>query len=323
MLTAFVRFFQSYHPPLEGGSKRHKPLRGGDVASPSLFSKVFPVGSKSRPSLKGGCAGAAFSLASGFALAADSPPIPDFSSFDYGWVAINSDFVAVPGSPKPVTFDPKYPFRRNDEPGPATYRVADLNNPNLKPWAIAELKKYNDKVLVQGELGTTPRWSCLPGGVPGFSLFVVEADYIVQSPKEVLLIYSGNREVRHVYMNVPHTRNPKPSWYGESIGHYEGDTLVVDTIGLSPKAVVDNYHTPHTDKLHVVERYHLIDGGKQLEVNLTIDDPDTFYQPWQTMQHYTKVPNRPFIEQNCSENNDNIFHLPGWVGAPSADKPDF
>jgi hypothetical protein len=250
-------------------------------------------------------------------------PIPDFSSFTDGWIAINSDFTPVPGSgPKPVTFDPKYPFRRNDEPGPATYRIADLNNPNLQPWAIAELKAYNDKVLA-GELGTTPRWSCLPGGVPGFSLFVVEPVYVVQSPKEVLLIYSGNREIRHIYLNVPHSKSVKPTWYGESVGHYEGDTLVVDTIGLSPKAVIDNYHTPHTEQLHVVERYHLTQGGKQLEVNLLVDDPGTFKAPWQAVQHYTKAPNRPMLEQNCSENNDNIFNLPGWVGPPTAGKPDF
>jgi hypothetical protein len=263
------------------------------------------------------------SYGAGGDASAQEAAIPDFSSFADGWVAINSDFTPVPGpGPKPVTYDPKYPFRRNDEPGPATYRIADLNNPNLKPWALAELKSYNDKVLA-GELGTTPRWSCLPGGVPGFSLFVVEAVYVVQSPKEVLLIYSGNREVRHIYMNVPHSRNPKLSWYGESVGHYEGDTLVVDTIGLSPKAVIDNYHTPHTDQLHVVERYHVINGGKQLETNLLVDDPGTFNAPWQAVQHYTKVPNRPFLEQNCSENNDNIFNLPGWIGPPTADKPDF
>jgi hypothetical protein len=255
--------------------------------------------------------------------AEQSSPIPDFSSFDDGWVAINSDFTPVPGDgPKPVTFDPKYPFRRNDEPGPATYRVADINNPNLKPWAIAELKKYNDLVFA-GQLGTTPRWSCLPGGVPGFSLFVVEPVYIVQSPKEVLLIYSGNREVRHVYMDVPHSANPKPSWYGESVGHYEGDTLVVDTVGLSPKAVIDNYHTPHTAALHVVERYHLIDNGRQLQTDLLVDDPGTFNQPWRAMQHYTKARNRPMLEENCSEANDNTFHLPGWIGAPEAGRPDF
>jgi hypothetical protein len=268
-------------------------------------------------------AGISLIAIAGFASGMERQPIPDFSSLSDGWVAINSDFTPVPGSgPKPVTFDPKYPFRRNDEPGPATYRVADLNNPNLKPWAIAELKKYNDLVSA-GQLGTTPRWSCLPGGVPGFSLFVVEPVYIVQSPKEVLLIYSGNREVRRVYMNVPHSKNPIPSWYGESIGHYEGDALVVDTIGLSPKAVIDNYHTPHTTALHVVERYHLVDGGRQLQTDLTVEDPGTFNEPWQAVQHYTKARNRPIQEENCSENNDNTFNQPGWVGAPTADKPEF
>src|SRR5258707_15736733 len=88
--------------------------------------------------------------------AADKSSIPDFSSFNDAWIAINSDFTPVPGDgPKPVTYDRKFPFRRNDEPGPATYRVADLNNPNLKPWPIAELKKTKDKDAA-AELGTTP-----------------------------------------------------------------------------------------------------------------------------------------------------------------------
>src|SRR6478609_3982930 len=88
-------------------------------------------------------AAACFSaICTGLALAADAAgeksAIPDFSSFNDAWIAINSDFTPVPGDgPKPVTYDRKFPFRRNDEPGPATYRVADLNNPNLKPWAIA------------------------------------------------------------------------------------------------------------------------------------------------------------------------------------------
>ncbi len=149
--------------------------------------------------------------------------IPDFSSKKVAWIAINSDFSGVPGSPPPVTFDPKHPFVRNDQSGQATYRVADLSNPNLKPWVVEELRKANNKVLAAG-IGPTPRWSCLPGGVPGFTLFVIEPVYIVQGPKEVLLDYSGNHEIRHVYLDVPHTKDPKPSWYGESIGHYEGDT---------------------------------------------------------------------------------------------------
>jgi len=173
-------------------------------------------------------------------------PLPDFSSDNVAWLAINSDFTPVPGGPKPVGFDPKHPFVRNDQPGQATYRVADTDNPNLKPWVREALLRHNAGVL-SGKIGPTPRWSCLPGGVPGFSLFVIEPTFIVQGPKEVLLIYAGNHEVRHVYLNVPHRAEVKLSWYGESVGHYEGDTLVVDTGGLSTKAVIDNYHTPQTD----------------------------------------------------------------------------
>jgi len=255
--------------------------------------------------------------------APEGASIPDFSSNEVSWTAINSDFTPVQGSPAPVTFDPQHPFVRNDQPGQATYRVADLNNPNLKPWVVEGLRIANAKVFAGG-IGPTPRWSCLPGGVPGFSLFVVESVYVVQGPKEVLLIYSGNHEVRHIYLDVPHRRNPVPSWYGESVGHYEGDTLIVDTVGLSPKAVIDNYHTPHTEALHVTERYHLVNGGKTLEVNLTIDDPGAFNAPWKAVQRYARTEGRgPLPEQNCSEHNDNIFNLEGFVPSPMADRPDF
>src|SRR5262249_44442073 len=137
-------------------------------------------------------------------------PLPDFSSDDVAWIAINSDFTPVPGGPKPVGFDPKHPFVRNDQPGQATYRVADLDNSNLKPWVRGSLARANAGVLA-GKTGPTPRWSCLPGGVPGFTLFVIEPVFIVQGPKEVLLIYSGNHEVRHIYLNAPHSQDVKPS----------------------------------------------------------------------------------------------------------------
>jgi hypothetical protein len=76
-------------------------------------------------------------------------------------------------------------------------------------------------------------------------------------------------------------QNPKPFWYGESVGRYESDTLVVNTIGQNTKTFVDNYRTPHSEKLHVVERYRLIEGGKMLHADITIDDPTTFIQPLQ------------------------------------------
>lgn len=85
---------------------------------------------------------------------------------------------------------------------------------------------------------------------------------ILQTPREVVMIKEDGMEIRHVYLDVPHSANPKPSWYGESVGHYEGDTLVVDTIGLNARTVLDVYRTPHTEKLHVVERWRTINEGR-------------------------------------------------------------
>src|SRR5436305_9038993 len=94
------------------------------------------------------------------------------------------------------------------------------------------------------------------------------------------MICRGDKQVRHVYMNVPHSARPKPSWFGESVGHYEGDTLVVDTIGLNAKTFVDNYRTPHSEQLHVVERFRLIDGGRRMEARIRVEDPGAFNAPW-------------------------------------------
>jgi hypothetical protein len=101
----------------------------------------------------------------------------------------------------------------------------------------------------------------MPAGVPGFILYGGGAVRFLQTPKEVTMIFDGDMQVRHVYMDVPHSANVKPSWYGESVGHYEGDTLVVDTVGQNTKTVVDAYRTPHSDKLHVVERWRMVDNG--------------------------------------------------------------
>ena len=115
----------------------------------------------------------------------------------------------------------------------------------------------------------------------------------------------------------------RPSWYGESVGHYEGgDTLVVDTIGQSTKSFVDNYRTPHTDKLHVVERYKLIDGGKMLEILVSVDDPGTFTTPWSAMHRFQRRQVGNLDEHICQENNPNYFNYDP-VPKPFAEKPDF
>jgi hypothetical protein len=242
--------------------------------------------------------------------------VPDFSSNQVGWVA-TGDLIGVPGGPPLVRNDPLHPYIPNGTGKQPTYRMADLKNPNLKPWAKDRMKKDNDEVLA-GKIGFTPRSSCMPAGVPGFLTYPVRPVYFLQTAKQVLIIYSGDAQVRHVYLDVPHSENLKPSWYGESVGHYEGDTLVVDTIGMNDRTVIDNYRTPHTEKLHVVERWKLIDDGRMMEVNIWVEDPDTFYMPWSAIKRYRRV-QEPMFEEVCAENNTPLFdyHIP--VSA----KPDF
>ena len=129
--------------------------------------------------------------------------------------------------------------------------------------------------------------------------------------------------MRHIYLNVPHSKNPKPSWYGESVGHYEGDELVVDTIGLNDKTFVDNYRTPHTDKIHVVERFKLIEGGKTLQATVTVEDPGAFNMAWIGGPALAARDRPPILEENpCAENNFDFFGY-DVVPIPQADKPDF
>jgi hypothetical protein len=250
---------------------------------------------------------------------------PEFSSSQFGWVGMGGGFgvggdmfSAVPGQLPPVANDPAHPFVPNGTKAQPTYRIADLSNPNLKPWVKEHMKKDNDEVLA-GKIAFTARSSCMPAGVPGFMAYGGPTPlYFVQTPKEVLMIFSGDHQVRRVYMDVPHSENPKSSWYGESVGHYEGDTLVIDTIGQNDKTVVDAYRTPHTEKLHVVERWRMVDGGKNLEVAFTVEDPDAYNAPWGGMRRYRRA-NEQLAEDVCAENNQHLFdyHI------PVANKPDF
>ena len=243
--------------------------------------------------------------------------VPDFSSDRIGWISVGNDFIAPPDGPRPVTFDPAHPYVPNGTGAQPTYRIGDLTNPNLRSWVKERMKKDNDEILA-GKIGYTARSSCAAAGVPGFLTYPVRPVYFIQAPKQVVMVYSGDAQVRRVYLNVPHSENPQPTWYGESVGHYEGDTLVVDTIGMNDKTFVDNYRTPHTTKLHVVERWRVVEEGKTLEVTITVADPDAFNEPWSAVRRYRRVQEK-MAEEVCAENNQHLFdyHI------PVANKPDF
>ena len=255
--------------------------------------------------------------------------VPDFApTANTGWVldhAVGVDDLLPPptGGPGPVTFDKAHPYVPNGFGKQSTYRVADLSNPILQPWTILSMKKANDEVLA-GKVPFRARERCWPVGVPGFSAYsLVEPFFFYQMPDKVVVINQGGPEIRRIYLNVTHSKDVKPSWYGESVGHYEnGDTLVIDTIGISPKSFVDNYRTRHTDQLHVVERWKLAADGQTVGVLVFVEDPGAFTMPWSAVQRWRRVENAPISTAACNENNGDFFNE-GLVPLPQAAAPDF
>ena len=248
--------------------------------------------------------------------------IPALESPTVGWAKIADDFASPESGPGPVTYDKAHPYVPNGYGKQVTFRIADLTNPILKPWVIEKMREQNE-LAATGKRAYEARASCRPGGVPGFLVMGrVNPLYFVQGKNEVILINEGGPEVRRVFLDVPHSAHPKISPYGESIGHYEGgDALVVDTIGLSDDTYVDNYRTPHTTQLHVVERFEVVDGGKTLHVTIHVEDPGAFNMPWSARQTFRRTRAGALEEAICAENN--IAFDASVSERPQADKPDF
>jgi hypothetical protein len=259
------------------------------------------------------------------AFARSASSIPDFHSFNVGWVGIGNELEPPPSGPGPVLAHPDYPYVSNAQAArtgeDANFRVADLSNPILQPWVVEALRARNEEAL-SGAPIFDGKVRCWPPGVPVFLLRPGSPLFLLQAADEVLILLEPNSEVRRVAMNARHSDDIKPSWYGESVGHYEGDTLVVDTIGLDDRSFIDNYRTPHSTMLHVVERYRMIEDGTLLEVSVHIEDQGAFTMPWTAMRRFRREVGRPFTERICAENNENYFgyDLPP---IPQDNMPDF
>jgi hypothetical protein len=180
--------------------------------------------------------------------------------------------------------------------------VGDYQNPILQPWA-ADVVKSHGEISLAGIGYPTPRNQCWPGGIP--FVFTTTAIQVLQQPAEITFIYYEDHEVRHVRMNQPHPDNVTPSWYGDSVGHFEGDTLVIDTVGLAPQAVLQTGVT-HSKNEHIVERYRLSEPN-MLEVKTTIEDPGVLAKPWETNARYLRHPEYSLAEYICEQNNRNSF----------------
>jgi len=225
--------------------------------------------------------------------------------------------------------------------------VGDYRNPILKPEAAEIVKKYGETSLA-GIGYPTPRNQCWPGGVP--FVFTTTAIEFLQTRDKVTILYFEDHEVRHIRMNQQHPAVVKPSWYGDSVGHFEGDTLVIDTVGIKigPHAMVDWYGTPRTAALHVIERYRLVDferakdglerdrkenfqvqqdtidpnyKGKHLQLEFTVEDGGVFTAPWSATMTY-RPQTVEWQESICSE-NPNKYGTEKDAEVPAAAKPDF
>jgi hypothetical protein len=273
---------------------------------------------------------AAIAIPAALAEPGTSEKIPALASPNYGWQTNVADWQEPPASDVhgPIRPDPQHPFVSNAEAGrrgiQPTLRIGDVKDPILKPWAAQFMAASNEEALTgKRQVPFAAQARCYPGGVPGQLLFPFEPVYFVQTPKEVWMMWQRDHMVRRVFLTDHHSANLKPSWFGESIGHYEnGDTLVVDTIGLSTKnSYIDNFRTPHTEKLHVVERFTVSADAKNLTAIATVEDPDTFNGPLTMQQRWFKV-DAPMEETSCAENNDDFFHQ-NLFPLPEAKTPDF
>src|SRR4029077_6097570 len=137
--------------------------------------------------------------------------------------------------------------------------VGDYTNPILKPHAAEVVKQYGE-ISQKGVTYPTPANQCWPQPVP--YIFWTIGVQLLQQPDKVTILYSNpDHEFRQVRVNQPHPVQVTPSWHGDSVGHYEGDTLVIDTVGIKVGryTMIDRFGTPYTEALHVVERYRFLD----------------------------------------------------------------
>jgi len=275
-----------------------------------------------------------------FAQGKSAQSIPDLSGL---WEHANPGFEPLASGPTSLVNR----ARRANGKSDALRLVGDYTNPILKPEATEIVKQHGERAQGMGD--PNPHNQCWLEGPP--FLLTNHPTQIVQAPNEVVMLFQDNSQVRHVRLNQTHPAKVTPTWYGDAVGHYEGDTLVIDTVGIKvgKYSMVDWYGTPHSEALHVVERYRMLDyaaakegfdrdireynepsgmpvanpQGKYLQLRFTVDDPKVFTTPWTSTMTFRYIGNGAldWQEQACAEN---LFWYPGKeADVPRADKPDF
>jgi hypothetical protein len=277
------------------------------------------------------------------AAAQTTASIPDLSGV---WLHPGLGFGPPLSGPGPVRNKSRLPSGASN----FALAVGDYTNPILKPEAAEVVRRFGE-ISLTGKVFPDPDNMCLQNPLPYiFWNFGVQ---ILQQPNRVTLIYEHDNDYRNVRMNQPHPATVVPTIHGDSVGHYEGDTLVIDTVGikLGPYRMVDRFGTPYTPALHVIERYRLIgpEAAKQalaeaekewpriggvdpdyrgaLQLEFTVEDPGVFTQPWSATITYGRHPNQAWDERVCAENVEhdyqNNYFSDKDAHLPTADRPDF
>jgi len=175
----------------------------------------------------------------------------------------------------------------------------------FQPWAKAV---YDQRRETQSK--DDPTGYCIPGGVPRSDV-VPYPFKILNAPGMVVILYEAVHSFRQIFTDgraLP--KDPNPVWLGYSVGHWDGDTLVVESNGFKEDSWLDNWGHPGTEALRVTERFHRRDFG-HMDLTITIDDPKAYTKPWTVAPPLVLVPDTELLEYICQENNKDVQHLVG------------
>jgi hypothetical protein len=175
----------------------------------------------------------------------------------------------------------------------------------MQPWAAEVYKHRQDTLSKEDPVGT-----CHLPGVP--QMEAVPYPYkIFQHPNQLVILYEAFATFRQIFTDGrPIPKDPQPTWMGYSVGHWDGDTLVVDVAGFNDQTWLDTGGHPHTDALHVTERFRRRDYG-HMNLQITIDDPKAYTKPWTVSYELALLPDTELLEYLCTENNKDVQHLVG------------
>jgi hypothetical protein len=281
-----------------------------------------------------------------FVWPAFAAEVPDFSG---NWARPYIGFEPPASGPGPIVNRSRINGQSN-----INQFVGDYTSTILKPAAAEAVRKHGDLEL-KGLTAPNPSNQCLPMSPP----YILQRQQIqvLQRKDTITILYSEDDQVRRVRLNGKHPTRVTPSWYGDSVGRFEGDTLIVDTVGIrsGPHSMIDSYGTPYSEALHLIERYRLIDyeeaqgaakraetenrrlladnilgngvgidreyRGKSLQVQFTVEDANTFTTQWSATSTYWRS-DADWTERVCAE-NPNEYYAGQTAGVPRADKPDF